>query len=151
MKNTRNEILNNIESAGSDIVNSHKRYHTFTVDHNGYKGEFTVKYPSLLDRIRIGTLRAQYLDGVPIESLDILTDNISFMAATLQVVLVKKPDWFNLEVLYDYDILDYVHTEYVKWVNSFRDQIESSRNDGSSRTSRHEETLEDNEDVQSSN
>ena len=133
--------------AGNQVMESHKRVYSFLLDRDTYKGEFTVKYPSLMDRMKIGTLRAKYLDGM-VGSIDMYTDNIAYMSATLETLLINKPKWFNLEILDDYSILEYVYEEYLNWVNSFRREPESNTNEEDSGTRANEETLANNEDVQ---
>lgn len=139
MKDTTNQ-------AGVQMMNSHKRIHEFSIDKNGYTGEFSIKYPSLMERMRIGTLRARYL-GDMLGNVDVYTDNIAYMAATLETLLVQKPKWFNLEALDDYGVLEAVYEEYLKWANSFRGNAESNSNEENSRAGANAEALEDHEAV----
>lgn len=146
--NSTEEILKNvpdgnaIEKATESIMSQHNRRLTIPVDMNGYQGEFVVKYPSLKDKMNVGILRSKLTGGVPIQQLDVLTDNISYMSATLMVVTISAPKWFDIEIMDDYEVLDYVFTEYNNWVNSFRRTNQQGNNADSGKSSQHEEDME---------
>ena len=140
--------MDKIIQAGNQVMESHKRIYTFSIDKNGYNGEFTIKYQSLIDRMKIGTLRAKYLGDVQ-NKVDIYTDNIAYMCATLETLLISKPKWFNLEILDDYSVLEAVYEEYMNWSNSFRRDVEPSDNEEDSGTATNEEAMANHEDVQS--
>jgi len=146
----KQEILNRVDAA-SKISQSDSKKFDFSVDINGYKGDFSVKYPSLMDKMRIGTARSKLLGGLSSDVVDIITDNIAFMSATLMTICTKSPKWFNLDVLDDYEVLEAVYERYKAWADTFRVDNSPSRDAGDSRTSSDEETVEDYEDVQSSN
>jgi hypothetical protein len=62
-----------------------------------------------------------------------MTDNIATIVSTLEVVLDAKPVWFDVfSDELEYDILEDVYFEYLKWVNSFRRRAEPSNDEGSS-------------------
>jgi len=138
--------MDKTRQAGNQMMESHKRIYRFSIDKNGFKGEFTIKYQSLMDRMKIGTLRAKYLGDMQ-NKVDIHTDNIAYMCATLETLLIEKPKWFNLEILDDYSVLEAVYEEYMNWANSFRRADEPSDNAEDSGTGTDEEALEDNADL----
>lgn len=145
--NKRDEILAKVKAATA-ISNSHKKEYTFDIDINGYTGSFTVKHPSLMDTMSIGVKRAQLLNGASLQSLDVITDNITFYVATLSTVLIKAPEWFDLDVLDDYVLLSAVYKEYRDWNDTFRRRNESGSNTGSSETASDKGSVGNNEDVQ---
>ena len=128
-----NNNAQQIEQATASVLSLHQRRTTIVVDMNGYSGEFVLKYPSLKDKMDIGILRSKLTGGVPTQQLDVVTDNIAYMAATLIIVTVSAPDWFDIEIMEDYNVLDYIFTEYTKWTNSFRRTNKPSDNEESSR------------------
>lgn len=85
-----------------------------------YIGDFTFKVPSLMEKMRVGIVKSGLLKGTPESSLDILTQNIAHMTATLTVVCKDYPKWFNLEEIDDYIVLETVYDTYLEWENSFR-------------------------------
>lgn len=125
-----------------NVLILHSKTHTFEIDVDGYKGEFIVKYPSLIEQIKIGTLLSKLTEGIDAKQLDIITNNISFMVATLMVVIVKSPEWFNLDNLYDYTVLDEIYTKYADWANSFRSRNKQNTDEKYSSASMHEEDME---------
>lgn len=144
---SREDILNKVNSTLSQVSDSSIKTHSFYVDVQGMEGEFTVKYPALMDKVRIGTIRARMTDGVPSEALDVVTDNISFMSATLEVVVVKSPSWFNINTLEEYEILETVYNKYQEWVSTFRNKPKQGKDAGGSQERPDEKTVEGNEDI----
>ncbi len=59
------------------------------------RGEFEIKFPRARDIQQIGRLQAYRLNGIPIESFD--KNVLAFIQeiATLDVVVVKGPAWFE--------------------------------------------------------
>lgn len=88
-------------------------------------GNFIFRYPSLMDRMKIGALKASMLNGLSLAGIDNEADNIAYMMATLTVVMESSPDWFKLDSLEDYDALDHVFEEFAKWRDSFRSSTNS--------------------------
>lgn len=140
----RQEILDRVDAA-TKIMNSDSKKHDFTLDKNGFHGEFTFKYPSLMDKMRIGTTRAKFLSGLSSDMVDVLTDNIAFMSATLMVVCIKAPKWFNLEDMDDYEVLESVYEGYKKWADTFRRDNNEGRDEGDSRATSDEKIVEGDE------
>ena len=91
----------------------------FTEFDQSYKGIFTFHHPTLQERMRIGVMKAQLLNGMD-GKVDVITDNIAYMTAVLSIVIDNAPAWFKLNELYDYEILNSVYEKYNEWVNSFR-------------------------------
>jgi len=142
MSNIQPEVLKTIRSKALGEVNKgNKRTHAFYAEFTDInpkftKGKFVVHHPTQLERMQIGVNKTLLLGGV--QPLDNLTDNLSHIMATLDVVLDEQPSWFNVEDPdVDYDVLEAVFVEYMEWVNSFRrkpspDQPQAGSEDGRS-------------------
>ena len=128
------------------IVDSESKTYTFekevSVEGEKKKGTFTVKYMGVAARLRLGTIRARLLEGVPSQSVDPLTDDIAYMIAYLTVSLVKAPNWWDYDKIDDVSDLREVYMEAYKFMRSFRGQNEQSANAGDSSTSDSKETME---------
>jgi hypothetical protein len=114
---------NNARLLGSGIQKGKKRTLVkqldFTEFDPEYVGTFKFHHPSVLERMQIGVIKSQMLQGLE-GRVDIVTDNIAHMTATLQVVMDDAPVWFQVSEIEDYEILDTVYEEYIQWYNSFR-------------------------------
>jgi len=108
---------------GQQIIQGKTRTKTeqisFTHIDESYSGSFTFHHPSLIERMNIGVLKSQFLQGLE-GRVDVLTDNIAHMSATLDVVLDDAPEWFKIGALYEYEVLEGVYDKYTEWLNSFR-------------------------------
>lgn len=131
----------------SDIMESSSRTTTLTID--GL--EFVVKFPSLLDKVKIGAKRVKLLDGANPEFVDVITDNTAYFLATLTTVVIKTPLSFNWDKLSDYVFISRLFELYTNWEQSFRTGDGANPDTESSGDSRHEAPVEDNEGVQPSN
>jgi hypothetical protein len=147
--NERDEILKTV-AAATAMKNSSKKEFEFDVDMFEFQGHFKVKHPSLLDQMEIGVRRAKYLNGASIESLDTVTDNISYITATLSVVVKEAPTWFNIATLDSYEVLWEIYTKYKAWNDTFRRTNATSTDAGGSKASTDERPVENNEDVPNS-
>jgi hypothetical protein len=59
------------------------------------RGRFEVKYPKPKDMLSIGRLSASRRNYKPAGAFDAETEMFNVMASTLDVVVVKGPDWFE--------------------------------------------------------
>ena len=59
------------------------------------RGTFTVKFPKEKDRLAIGRLMCVNRGGLPVNSFDIETENRNVICSTLNILVVKTPDWFE--------------------------------------------------------
>lgn len=83
---------------GTDNPRSQNPY-TFAfdwVDSRGKRwlGSFTTHYPTPLDLLRAGAMRARLAGGAAQAALDELTDEIAFLVSRLTFCLDERPDWF---------------------------------------------------------
>lgn len=125
MSNIKPEALKVIGSkAHASIQKGTRATHTFEADFSDVRedfvGKFTVRRPSQLDRLQIGVTQGALLGGL-VGEVDVITSNIAYMSATLDVVLVDSPNWFDInDPDIDYDILEAVFNEYLNWTATFR-------------------------------
>lgn len=59
------------------------------------KGKFKIKFPRAIDLEEIGRKTAFRLNGIPAKCFDINTYNLMQMIATLDVLVVEGPAWFE--------------------------------------------------------
>jgi len=98
-----------------------KVQYSFDIDYvapNGdeFKGKFTVHRPTIGEKIQIGNYDARLRQELDV---DVYTNNLTHIISTLVVVVDTAPDWWIPGQLYDYELLENVYFQYVKWVNTF--------------------------------
>lgn len=103
-----------------------KRTHNIVVDFSEINEEFVgnvvVHYPSQIERMRIGVLKAELLGGVEV---DVHTNNLAHILSTLDVVVDTKPEWLNAsDPSLEYEIFEKIYLEYNDWCNTFRRKSE---------------------------
>ena len=121
MENPANSGQDRISMLAQQVFLGKKVQHTFSVDHTSsegkkYEGQFTIHRPTIGEKIRIGTLDARFREEL---SVDTYTGNLCHMLATLIVVIDNSPAWWDYQQLFDYEMLEKVYLEYVRWVNQF--------------------------------
>ncbi|MNW28256.1 hypothetical protein D3C74_50780 [compost metagenome] len=121
--------------AGQQVQAGNKRTHTVQIDLSHidpeYVGTFKFHHPTIIERMQVGVAKSQMLGGLE-GRVDTITDNIAHMAAMLGAVLDSHPTWFDVNNVYDYEVLDRVYDEYVQWYNSFRRPRETPNDAGDS-------------------
>jgi len=96
-----------------------------------FVGDVVVHHPSMMEKLQVGVTRAQLLGGVV--PLDTMTDNLSQIIATLDVVIDSKPGWFDIfSDTVEYEILEDVYVQYMNWVNAFRNNTRRDTDKGTS-------------------
>jgi hypothetical protein len=95
------------------------------------RGTFTVKYPKPKDMISIGKIAAYRRNYKPVEAFDVTSENDNIMTATLDVVVVSGPEWYeNAKKINKFFSFVEVPsrkflTEFYGKVYSFREQVET--------------------------
>lgn len=109
-----------------------KLQHTFTINHfseidqQHYNGTFTCKKLSIRDTSKLGVRTAQlnggmhFDDDTPGYGVDGSTNGINHMIAMLELALVNKPSWFDIDELVDLELLSKVYGEVRSFEASFR-------------------------------
>jgi len=116
-----------------------KNTKTFTItykDDNGIEqtGQFTTKRLSIKDRAKIGVRKSQLTGGQYCvkddagnptgQGIDEDTDYLNAMIAHLEISLVQKPTWFNLDEVAEIKVVQDVYQEVMDFEMSFfRDKI----------------------------
>jgi hypothetical protein len=59
------------------------------------RGIFTVKYPKPKDMIAIGKIAAYRRNYKPADAFDVASENDNIMTATLDVMVVSGPEWYE--------------------------------------------------------
>lgn len=116
--------------------------HIFTIDFESeedrctYKGQFTCKKPSVLDKSKIGVKHAQLNGGrtlirengkVVAGDIDEMTDFINYIFAFLEFTLIQKPQWWDLNTITDINLVIKVYEEVDKFIGSFRPKTEGTK------------------------
>lgn len=144
-----------LKTATNLITDAEARTVTFTKTCNigrfNKTGTFVAKFPTITDRIAIGSMRAKMLGGAASQSVDNYTDNLAFMVAYLKVLLIKTPKWFDLTKLEDDETLSELFQEVSNWVNTFRQSNIAGEDGGLGSTADDEENMDGDEAVQGSN
>ena len=121
-----------------------KLLHTFSIDHlsdaddRRYIGSFTSKKLTIRDLATIGVRKTQLNGGFhhdvnnPGRGVDESTDEFNSMLAHLEISIVKKPEWWNLDEVTDMELIGKVYKEVLTFENSFlgRGGVESADGDG---------------------
>lgn len=109
---------------------------TFTVSHKDpetgelYEGQFTTKRLSIGDRGRLGVRKAQLCSGMHCvrddngaatgQGIDEQTDQLNGMIAHLEIALIQKPTWFDLNQITDVTLVEAVYNRVVEHELSFK-------------------------------
>jgi hypothetical protein len=100
------------------------------------RGIFTVKYPKPKDTIAIGKIAAYRRNYKPVEAFDVASENDNIMTATLDVVVVSGPEWYEnaKKVNKFFSFMEVPSrkflTEFYGKVYSFREQVEKCLDEG---------------------
>jgi len=110
-----------------------KTQHIFQINYTSedddkhYIGDFSCRRLSIKDYQKLNVLKATYNGGMhyspdrPGYGVDRSTEYLGQMLAHLEVALVVKPDWWNLNEISDMDLLGKVFHEVMLFENSFRE------------------------------
>ncbi len=151
-KEMSNEDRMKMLFAEDGLVNGSRKTKTVDIDctdiDESYIGKFKFHYPSLVERVKIGTDQANMLNGLPRQSIDVMTNNIAYATAILMNVIDYCPDWFKLNQIGDPDILFKVFNAYSEWADSFRQSNKRTETGKDSEKSEAPEVHMDNEGVQ---
>lgn len=84
------------------------------------KGKFKIKYPSVLDEIEIQKDYSNLLKGANPDTLMNAAFDLFYIVARNKVLLLEYPEWYNLEVLDNTDIIYDINEEIEKFIDNFR-------------------------------
>ncbi len=120
-----NEIRENIAAGGK--FNEAEVLDFESAEGNVYKGVLVFKKPTMADLMRIGGLKSEILRTAGVQDARLVDNDILFtahMLATLEVVLVKRPEFLlNLNQVKESDLIFHVYGKYQVWEASFRKEF----------------------------
>lgn len=83
-----------------------------------FEGTFTVHRPTIGEMIKIGNNEARELEGL--NNVDMMTNGLARMVATLDVVIDKKPLWWKPRELRDLEVIQEVYQKYIDFLAEFQ-------------------------------
>lgn len=100
------------------------------LDGEEYSGQFTCKRQSILDRTKIAKKKAELCghmytvrdenDNPTGQGIDDYTESFNYALAVLDTALVQYPEWWDLSVITDENLVMEVYKEVQDFENSFR-------------------------------
>lgn len=81
--------------------------------------QYTFQRPTLADNIKIGKLASNIL-GEDMGTADALTKELSYILATLKVVLLQSPDNFDIDECHDMVLVGEINKAYLDKMGFFR-------------------------------
>lgn len=113
-----------------------------TIQGKKVKGNFLVKFPSIMDRIEAEAKAARILRDSDVNAMLTETYWLTQAICYLERVIVEKPDWYNLDYIDDPQVVLDLYGEVKEFENSFRPKDEQDKHEGDSSESVDEESLE---------
>lgn len=113
-----------------------------TIQGKKVKGNFLVKFPSIMDRIEAEAKAARILNQADVNTMLTETYLLTQAICYLERVIIKKPDWYNFDYIDDPQVILDLYGEVKEFENSFRPKDESDKHQGDSSESVDEESLE---------
>ena len=105
----------------------------FDFEHGKYRGTFVMHRPTIKERLTIGVVEANLLGNTNRDAVDVVTRNIAHMVSTFKHVVDECPDWFDLESLTDYSVLEALYLKFMEKMSPFREGLsEDEANSGAS-------------------
>jgi len=96
---------------------------------NHYTGTVVVKRPTVMDYMKMGGLKSEYLRQAGVQDANLVDDTVKILAhalATLKVVVVKCPEWLmDMDNIREIDVLYHVFDKYEEWDYSFRKPVQA--------------------------
>lgn len=121
----------------SQVKKTHTVEKVYKIGGREFRGKFTFKLLTIKDRVKVNSRTKQLIKEAGLENIDISLDDLSKIiekakldmdymnyvilnsVALLEVAIVEKPDWFNLDEIYDLNILLDLVNEYMNFENFF--------------------------------
>lgn len=113
-----------------------------TIQGKKVKGNFLVKFPSIIDRIEAEAKAATILKQADVNAMLTKTYWLTQAICYLEKVIINKPDWYNLDYIDDPKVIFDLYDKVKEFENSFRKKDESDEHEGDSSESVDKESLE---------
>lgn len=129
-----------------EFIDINKRHHKFHIKTKIFgkevEGDFICKFPSVLDSLKIQVQASKYVEGVDTADLFETTLIQALELATIDVLLIKKPEWYDPSEIDDYEVISQVHKEIQDYTRTFREQLYEGNDSGNSTESTDTEVME---------
>lgn len=129
-----------------EFIDINKRHHKFHIKTKIFgkevEGDFICKFPSVLDSLKIQVQASKYVEGVDTADLFETTLIQALELATIDVLLIKKPEWYDPSEIDDYEVISQVHKEIQDYTRTFREQLHQREDSGNSTESTDTEVME---------
>lgn len=129
-----------------EFIDINKRHHKFHIKTKIFgkevEGDFICKFPSVLDSLKIQVQASKYVEGVDTADLFETTLIQALELATIDVLLIKKPEWYDPSEIDDYEVISQVHKEIQDYTRTFREQLHKGEDSRDSTESTDAEVME---------
>lgn len=129
-----------------EFIDINKRHHKFHIKTKIFgkevEGDFICKFPSVLDSLKIQVQASKYVEGVDTADLFETTLIQALELATIDVLLIKKPEWYDPSEIDDYEVISQVHKEIQDYTRTFREQLHKGEDSRDSTESTDTEVME---------
>lgn len=113
-----------------------------TIQGKKVKGNFLVKFPSIMDRIEAEAKAARILRDSDVNAMLTETYWLTQAICYLERVIIEKPEWYNFDYIDDPQVVLDLYGKVKEFENSFRPKNEEDERPGDSDESVDEESLE---------
>jgi hypothetical protein len=109
----------------TDKIHTWNFSHFSKVEQRQYDGQFSCKKLSVMELSRLGVRKTQLNGGFhfdenkPGAGVEEHIDDMNSMIAHLEIAIIQAPVWFNLDYVYDPELLQLIYREVAKFENSF--------------------------------
>ena len=129
-----------------EFIDINKRHHKFHIKTKVFgkdvEGDFICKFPSVLDSLKIQVQASKYVEGVDTADLFETTLIQALELATIDVLLIKKPEWYDPSAIDDYEVISKIYNEIQEYTRTFREQLHKGADSGDSTESTDTEVME---------
>lgn len=123
-----------------------ERQHEFEIEGNvqgeKVKGKFKCKFPSIMDTLEIEAKLSKLISNTDVNTFSNRAYDLAYMVAYNEVLLLEKPNWYDMEVLDDIEVIVKVHSAIYGFVDSFRNRNEGNTDKEASDRSADKEVVE---------
>lgn len=126
----------NLTKLGEELLHTDAQTLEFEFKINGKKEQFVAKLPTVRDTFIIMANARKIVSGVGLaQGDDPILEQLAIEIATLDVMLVKRPEWLSSFMdLTDWDTVHDIYRRVLEWQNSFRSVSETDTDDSTGTT-----------------
>lgn len=108
------------ERLSTDISLGKQRQYRIDFEFEGRRGTFVFHRPSLKERLAIGVMEANLIGNMSRQCIDLASQNIARFMSTFSTLMDESPEWFDLDTIDDYELLESLYEKYFEVVKPFR-------------------------------